>query len=62
MEMVIEMSRKVPIVVPKVVSLKKMRLRQVLNEKSVVISIKKRDCDRFLYILPRKAKFPEGFN
>lgn len=62
MEMVIEMSRKVPIVVPKVVSLKKMRLRQVLNEKSVVISIKKRDCDRFLYILPRKAKFSEGFN
>ena len=23
---------------------------------------KKRDCDRFLYMLPRNAKFPEGFN
>ena len=44
-----------------------MRLRQVLKEKSVVISIKKRDCDRFLCVivlwmmsrLPTLAQAPE---
>ena len=30
---------------------KKMRLRQLLNGKSVVISTKKRDCDRFLCVI-----------
>ena len=46
---------------------KNMRLRQLLNEKSVVISIKKRDCDRFLCVivlwmmsrLPTLAQAPE---
>ena len=44
-----------------------MRLRQLLNEKSVVISIKRRDCDRFLCVivlwmmsrLPTLAQAPE---
>ena len=44
-----------------------MRLRQLLNGKSVVISIKKGDCDRFLCVivlwmmsrLPTLAQAPE---